>query len=353
MYVCYRAADGIVVDGRIDGEEWAAAPWSATFVDIEGDDRPAPALETRMRMLWDDDHLYVAARLEEPHLWGTLLERDAVIYRDDDFELFLDPDGDTHDYYELEINVLGTVWDLMLDRPYRDGGSADNGWDVAGLRTAVVADGTVNDPGDTDRGWTVELALPWGAFAETALPGAEPGSTAAGHPPAPGAYWRVNFSRVDWPMDVSGTGYVKRTAPGSERPLPESNWVWAPQGAVNMHMPEMWGYLLFAGQRAEVGAGAAPYGIAPAPPAPPAHEAVKWALRQVYYAQRVRRSAGAGDQTALSGPGTVRVRVPGHPTVRIRAVEEDDGWRAWAPGPSGQARWHIGSDGRVWREPPW
>ena len=36
-------------------------------------------------------------------------------------QIFLDPDGDNHNYYEIEINALGTVWDLFLARPYRWG----------------------------------------------------------------------------------------------------------------------------------------------------------------------------------------------------------------------------------------
>ena len=81
-------------------------------------------------MLWDDKYLYIGAAMVEPHVWATLTERDAVIYHDNDFEVFIDPDGDTHLYYEIEINALGTVWDLLLVRPYRDGGPAIDAWDV-------------------------------------------------------------------------------------------------------------------------------------------------------------------------------------------------------------------------------
>ena len=57
--------------------------------------------------------------MTEPDLWATLKKRDSVIFYDNDFELFIDPDGDTHCYYELEINSHGTEWDLFLDKPYR------------------------------------------------------------------------------------------------------------------------------------------------------------------------------------------------------------------------------------------
>ena len=129
---------------------------------------PPPRHETHVRLLWDDQYLYVGANLVEPHLWATYTERDAVIYHENDFEVFLDPDGDCHDYAELEINALNTVWDLLLVKPYRDGGPALDGWDIKGLRTAVHLDGTLNDPRDTDRGWSVEIAIPWRALKECA-----------------------------------------------------------------------------------------------------------------------------------------------------------------------------------------
>jgi hypothetical protein len=232
-YVCHRTPETLEIDGALDEQEWSSAAWSEEFVDIEGIDRPAPRWRTRVKMLWDDEFFYIGAELEEPHVWATLSERDAVIYRDNDFEVFIDPDGDTHDYFELEINALGTVWDLFLDKPYRDGGKARTDWDIAGLRAAVSVGGTLNDPSDRDRAWTVELAIPWSGLA-------------VHRAPRDGESWRVNFSRVQWKLEIVDGEYVKLTDPATGQPLPEDNWVWSPQGAVNMHMPEMWGIVQFS-----------------------------------------------------------------------------------------------------------
>ena len=113
------------------------APWTDAFVDIEGDVRPRPRFHTRAKMLWDDTYFYVAALLEEPHVWGTLTKHDSVIFQDNDFEIFIDPDGDNQEYYEIEINALNTEWDLFLKKAYRDGGPAMNEWEIPGLKTAV------------------------------------------------------------------------------------------------------------------------------------------------------------------------------------------------------------------------
>jgi hypothetical protein len=235
-YVCPRAIGPARIDGDVTKQFWSATSWTTPFVDILGDSGPQPRYETRVKMLWDDEHLYIAAQLEEPHVWGTLTERDSVIFHDNDFEVFIDPDGDNHLYAELEINALNTVWDLLLVRPYRDGGPAINGWDIKGLQTAVQVQGTLNDPSDVDVGWSAEIALPFKALKEI---------SAVSCPPAVGHQWRINFSRVQWEHDVVAGKY--RKVPDK----PEANWVWSPQPAVDMHRPEAWGILQFGNTAAD------------------------------------------------------------------------------------------------------
>ena len=159
-------------------------PWTDDFVDIEGDKKPPPRFRTRVKMLWDDRHFYVAAELEEPDVWSYLTDHDAVLFHDLDFEVFLDPDGDNHDYAELEINALGTTWDLLLNRPYRDAGKATNAFEFEGLKSAVHVAGTLNHPGDRDEGWTVEIAFPWSSL---------PSFAHVPCPPRDGDQWRLNF----------------------------------------------------------------------------------------------------------------------------------------------------------------
>ncbi len=228
-YVCKRSAVPITIDGRLNDAEWRRAPWTSWFVDIEGKAKPRPRYRTRAKMLWDSDYFYFAAVLEEPHVWATLKQHDAVIFQDNDFEVFLNPSGDGLNYFEFEINALNTGWDLFLPKSYKKGGKADNSWEMPGLRTAVSINGTLNDPNDRDRGWTVEIAIPWTVFA----------SRAPVVRPSVGDQWRVNFSRVEWRTEASSAGY--RKVPG----LKEDNWVWSPQGVINMHVPERWGYVEF------------------------------------------------------------------------------------------------------------
>ena len=125
-YLCFHTETPPNLDGTLSSPAWNLALWTDDFVDIQGDSEPAPPLRTRVKMLWDDECFYIGAQLEEPRIWATLTERDSVIFHDNDFEVFIDPDGDNHNYYEVEVNALNTVWDLRLPKPYRDGGEAIN-----------------------------------------------------------------------------------------------------------------------------------------------------------------------------------------------------------------------------------
>ena len=239
IYYCEKATDPITIDGLASEEGWQKALWTNPFVDIEGNKKPKPYLDTRVKMLWDQDYFYFYAEMEEPHLWAKLKQRDTVIFYDNDFEVFIDPDGDTHNYYELELNAFNTVWDLLLTRPYRDGGHAIDHWDIHGLKSAVNLKGTLNDPSDTDEGWSVEIAIPWEVLSE---------ASRQKTPPLHGDIWRVNFSRVQWETVVENGRYVKKQDPDTGKRLPENNWVWSPMRVIAMHEPEFWGLVQFVSE---------------------------------------------------------------------------------------------------------
>src|SRR5579871_3970562 len=156
-YICYRASEPVEINGRLDKFVWEAVPWTEEFGDIEGEKQPRPPFLTRVKMLWDDDYFYIGARLEEPHIWATLTEHDSVIFQDNDFEVFIDPNGDGQLYSEFEMNALNTTWDLLLIRPYRAGGPPVDGWEIKGIRTGVSIDGKLNDVNHRSNGWSVEI----------------------------------------------------------------------------------------------------------------------------------------------------------------------------------------------------
>ena len=217
VYDCHRTAGKIRIDGRVREKEWAGAVPCTDFRDIRGDGYAAPKYLTTLRMLWDDDNLYVSAVLEEPDVKAGVVRRHDIVYHDNDFEVFLNPYGDKILYYELEVNALGTVMDLLMSQPYSEGGTYMMTWDFPGLEIAVKVLGTLNKSSDTDRGWSVEMKIPFAALSR------------GGEDPRKHKVWRINFSRVEWLTK------------------PEENWVWSPTGIVDIHHPDKWGWLRFVG----------------------------------------------------------------------------------------------------------
>lgn len=224
-YTCYHSKNPILLDGVLDDKQWDFAEWTENFMDISGPDFPTPQYVTKVKMLWSDSFLYVGAYINEPHIWAYITEDEEIMYHDNDFEIFIDPNGDNHNYYEFEFNALNKKWDLFLERPYRDKVIPDLKWECRGLKHATKVYGSINQPnGPSDSAWTMEIAIPIKNIQTDVKDN---------------TIWRINFSRVEWETKIIGEKYVKLRKP-------ENNWVWSPQWAINMHRPEYWGYLQFS-----------------------------------------------------------------------------------------------------------
>jgi hypothetical protein len=250
VYIAPYTSVPITIDGNIEKPEWKYVPWSSYFDDIRGatdappEDRPNDNCRTKMKMMWDDEFLYIAAIIEsDMEVRATLKERNSPIFHEDsDFEVFLDSSSSCHHYKELEMNALNTVWNLMLDKPYADGGHEYSGrvarpgepnyYEVQGQKTAVrIVEGSLNN-GDENRRrtvWSVEIALYHGDTLKFQPPG-------FAHIPIIGDLWRINFSRVEKKGRLNWTWQKQR--------------VWDPEqkrhcGKVDMHMPDAWGYVKF------------------------------------------------------------------------------------------------------------
>jgi hypothetical protein len=253
-YTAHRVPQGLSIDGRLDKPSWQHAPRSPRFVDlITG--RPT-VHDTRAAVLWDDDYLYVGFWVEEPFVEAKLSERDSLIWSENDVELFVSgADG----YYEFEINALGTIYEafFLWEDAYERGGYSTrpefsrtapgakpwNGvgftshprgprlgffnWDLSGLKSAVAVDGTLNDNADRDRGWTVELALPWSSLQLLAQ------GDGRAVPPRPGDTWRMDFSRFNTYREA--------------KPAEDSGgWAMNAHGIWDSHIPELFPYIHFS-----------------------------------------------------------------------------------------------------------
>ena len=255
-YTAYRLKEPVRVDGVLDESSWGSAPRSSRFVDLISGQ---PTLhDTRAALLWDDSKLYVGYWVEEPNVAATLTERDSPIYKNNDVELFV---AGKDSYYEFEINAFNTIYEVFFiwEQAYDKGGFASvpefsrsnskvrpfNGvgfkthprgrrvgswaWDFPGLQTAVHVDGTLNQTGDRDKGWTVELALPWVGMEWLAK------ADGRSLPPKNGDVWRMDFSRFN---------QYKAPAPAKD----SGGWAWSRHGIWDSHVPDCFTYIHFSTQ---------------------------------------------------------------------------------------------------------
>ena len=328
VYFAPRARGTLVLDGRLNKPFWEHVPWTEEFVDISGPGFPTPRFPTRAKVCWDEENLYIAALLPGDEIWATIEKRDSVIYYDNDFEVFLDPSSCGHNYMELELNAFNTQWDLLLTHPYRDGGRSVTGWDIKGLETAVHVEGRINAPGAENKFWSVEIRIPFAGLMETYCKEENPADLERCYPartaPRLGEFWRLNFSRVQWTVDVEKGQYRKRLGQDG-RPLPEDNWVWAPTGLIDIHCPEFWGFLFFTDHGEAM--------------AVPEDERRKLKLREFYYAQHAYHKAHGhycADAAALGVP------LPDYP---VTAEATRFGFSLYCPSAQGPGCVVLRSDG--------
>lgn len=245
--------ESLKIDGKLDEPSWSKAIRSEKFVDLVTG-KPT-YLDTRVSLLWDKDNLYIGYQIEEPNVTAKFTKEDDPIYQDNDVEFFIaGKDG----YYEFEINAHGTVYDglFVWQSAYDHSGIAKlpqfdrskptvqsqafNGvgftkhprglrwafldWDFKSIQSAVHIDGTLNDSSDTDRGWSVEIAVPWKELAMLDL------SNPRSLPPKSGDVWRIDFSRFNQIKDPDNSG-------------DSGGWALSPHGVWDSHIPEVFPFV--------------------------------------------------------------------------------------------------------------
>jgi hypothetical protein len=261
-YVARRASAALKPDGRALSPDWQAATRTPRFVDMLTGE-PGP-LNTTSAVLWDDEALYIAFWADEPHLVATMTERDQLLFFENDLEVFIDG-GDA--YYELELNALGTIYEVFFvwrdaytkgshwDQPRFDvhnpaahsfGGDYARGpgnfwvgnhprgerwafrnYDLPGVKVLTHYEGTLNDPSDTDRGWTAEIVIPWSGLGDLA--------NGRSLPPKPGDRWGIFMGRF---QQMRMRGPVETVTAG---------WSSSHFGVADTHIPECFTQVIFEG----------------------------------------------------------------------------------------------------------
>jgi cellulose/xylan binding protein with CBM9 domain len=209
-----KAAGEIKIDGKLDEAAWKGA----SVVKLRGADGKKDAGHaTSVKILWDENSLYLAFECQDPDIWTAHRGRDSFLWTEDVVEAFIDVDPSEPGYVELEVSPRGDLFDgLFLAHRTK----VLMSWNPE-IRVAVSVDGTVDRRDDVDRSWTVEMAIPVADLAPAPKVGA-PGAEIK-----PGTAWRINFYR----NEVSGKDAAEAQA-------------WAPVKN-DFHAPELFGKIVF------------------------------------------------------------------------------------------------------------
>jgi hypothetical protein len=213
VYECYKTTEVLKLDGLIEEKVWEIAT-EATFINADGSE---PRQKTTFKWLWDDKYLYGAFFVEDDHIWAKMTDRDAYLWYENVVEFFINADGSSKSYVEIEINPLNTILDLFVLNKHNDRSDIRQlwTWDCEGLLSAVKVYGTINDSSDKDSHWTFEIAIPFDQIY-----------TAPNNPPHDGDFWFVTFTRGE----------------GDENPERREASSWSPPA---FHNPLSYGKMIF------------------------------------------------------------------------------------------------------------
>jgi hypothetical protein len=180
---CNHTATAPTIDGDPSDPCWAGASVIDQFPSF-WDGTPNPGI-TKARLLWDDQALYFTATMSDAELKAFGTNRNDTLWLGDVFELFFKPYEDRPAYYEFQVNPRSVILELAFPRR---GYSFEElaARPPMGFTAVARLQGTLDQPDDKDRSWTVEGRIPWTLFAPT------------GGRPAPGDTWRFALCRYDY-----------------------------------------------------------------------------------------------------------------------------------------------------------
>ena len=163
-----RTTEAIIIDGVLDEPIWSARPTIGDLIQRQPDPGTVPSERTDVRLLYDDEHLYIGVMAydSEPHrVIGTQMARDARLMSDDRIEILLDTFRDQRSAFYFATNPAGALVDGLTFA----NGELNTDWDaIWHVRTRR-----------TDEGWVAEFSIPFKSLRF----------------PADRSVWGFNFSR--------------------------------------------------------------------------------------------------------------------------------------------------------------
>ncbi|MGB0678597.1 MAG: sugar-binding protein [Polyangiales bacterium] len=145
------------IDGKLDEAAWRQAASLGKLVDpLTGDKSKVKA---SVKALWDREKLYLAFDVRDRWLETPYDKRDDHLWKKDAVEVMIDADGSGAHYLELQVSPKGVIFDTRYKTPREPKPYGKVNWS-AEAEAAVVVDGSIGD-GKSDKGYRVEIAIPW------------------------------------------------------------------------------------------------------------------------------------------------------------------------------------------------
>lgn len=174
---CFRISSEPVIDGVLDDACWKSIEPASPWYKFGIPPCPISELKTDLRIGFNDKAIFISAfcyvedvkkiraKVKESHYPN--------IWMDDCLEIYMDPDNTEFSFYKFLVNSIGTQYDSYMDNKARDNlywfDDVDEKW-IAKTKT-------------TDKGWAVEIMIPWSNFPKK---------------PRDGDIWTFACIRFDW-----------------------------------------------------------------------------------------------------------------------------------------------------------
>lgn len=149
--VCLKRSDSAPkIDGLLDDAVWADATRIDDLHQFQPIDHGTPSEKSEFFLLYDDDYLYVGARLYDSDpdaIRARQLVQDRTLKFDDAIEFLLDPFASRRTAYWFQLNPNGIRRDGLYENPT----DINRDWDGIWLAEAQI----------DELGWTAEIAIPF------------------------------------------------------------------------------------------------------------------------------------------------------------------------------------------------
>jgi hypothetical protein len=149
------------IDGGLTDAVWKSAVPVTLRENRSGEAVIEPRMMTNVMVCHDENNLYLAFICSDPDIWTTFTQRDEHLWEEEAVEVFIDVDDVPNNYVEIEVSPANVLFDSYIIDPDHIDVPKTARLNLKGIRTAVQVQGTLNQRGDRDSGWTVEIALPF------------------------------------------------------------------------------------------------------------------------------------------------------------------------------------------------